>query len=382
MLMPDKSSAMVHTQYLQFLTLPWEVGSYSWGSVILAFLYREMCKASKMSNVDGRALNADIGGCMVLLQSWAWYRMSFLAPICAAPTELSLATRHVVRKPAYLDDDLFVLTPERAYEDAENWCSVMPLIHFALVEMFYGDRVLRQFGYHQPVPNMPLNMDVYEQIDTRGKSDTNWSMKHAHYIELWNARETSRPRCDPLTTDDFDLSSSVYHYWLLQNSKLILTTQAEREAWLLIFPSSGLRRGSSGSGSSSSVVGGSSRRSGSGAGGRGRRARRAAAEPEPEYAPQMEEADVTPDLSELQFFDTQPVGVDYMTSVMATTSLSSPLVSTGVGGAGPSMFRTPRRMNVESEEDNDDEDSGQVRGGVADDDNDDDVDDGDRGAEA
>ncbi|KAL4312799.1 hypothetical protein GQ457_01G003690 [Hibiscus cannabinus] len=87
-------------------------------------------------------------------------------------------------------------------------------------------------------------------------------------------------------------------------------------------------------------------------------------------------------VSQPQIFYTQPVGVDYMTSVMATTSLSSPLVSTGVGGAGPSMFRTPRRMNVESEEDSDDEDSGQVRGRVADDDDDDDVDDRDRGTEA
>ncbi|KAL4333357.1 hypothetical protein GQ457_07G002610 [Hibiscus cannabinus] len=96
MLMPDKSSAMVHTQYLKFLTLPWEANSYSWGSAILSFLYREMCKASKTSNVDGRALNADIGGCMVLLQSWAWYRMSFIAPICAALSEFSLATRLLI----------------------------------------------------------------------------------------------------------------------------------------------------------------------------------------------------------------------------------------------------------------------------------------------
>ncbi|KAL4352000.1 hypothetical protein GQ457_06G009660 [Hibiscus cannabinus] len=195
MLMPDKSSAM-------------------------------MCKESKMSNVDGRELNADIGGCMVLLQSWAWYKMPFLALICAAPSEFPLATRK-------------------------------------------------------------------ESI----------------------------------------------------NSKPILTTQAELEAWLLIFPSSGLRRGSRGSGSTSSAVGGSSRRRGSGAGGRGRQARQGTTEPEPkpEYALQMEEADVQFDtglypLSEPQFFDPQPVDVDYMTSVMGTTSSSSPLVSTG---AGPSMFRTP-----------------------------------------
>ncbi|KAL4310391.1 hypothetical protein GQ457_01G007610 [Hibiscus cannabinus] len=130
----------------------------------------------------------------------------------------------------YLDEDLFVLIPERAYEDAENWCLVMPLIHFTLVEMFYGDQVIRKFEYHQPVSNMSLNMDEYEQIDTRGQSDTNWPVKHAQYIELWNARVTSWPRCDPLTTYDFDLSSNVYHHWLVQNSKPILTTQAEREA--------------------------------------------------------------------------------------------------------------------------------------------------------
>ncbi|KAL4385154.1 hypothetical protein GQ457_15G011160 [Hibiscus cannabinus] len=169
-------------------------------------------------------------------------------------------------------------------------------------------------------------------------------------------------------------------------------------------PNSGLRRGTSGSGSSSSAAAGGSR------GARGRRARRGAAEPEPEYAEQVEEGDVQFDTGSYavthgepsweaavqyssvgddtpgqlwrgqqpwsdvggnfgncyvpQFivsqpqFDTQPVGVDYMTSVMATTSLSSPLVSTGVGGAGPSIFTTPRGMNVESEEDSDDEDSG------------------------
>ncbi|KAL4341196.1 hypothetical protein GQ457_08G027190 [Hibiscus cannabinus] len=219
-----------------------------WRSTILGFLYREMCKASKISNVDGRDLNADIGGCMVLLQSWAWYRMPFLAPICAAPSEFLLATR-----------------------------------------------------------------------------------------------------------------------------------------------------GPSGSGSSSSAVGGSSRRRGSGAGGRGRRARRAATEPEPEYAPQMEEANVqfvTGSYPRTQGEPSWEAAIEHTVvghgtsgqvwrgqqpwscvGVMGTTSLSSPLVSTGVGGAGPSMFRTPRQMNVESEKDSDDEDSGQVRGGVADDD-------GERGAEA
>ncbi|KAL4385418.1 hypothetical protein GQ457_15G009850 [Hibiscus cannabinus] len=258
-LMPDKSSAMVHTQYLPFLSLSWEAGGYSWGSAILAFLYREMCKAAKMSSVDGRALNADIGGCMVLLQSWAWYRLPFLAPICPAPSEFPLATRWRQRKDRkaldhkvtlavrmlidmccesefiwrpYLHEDVFGLIPERAYEDAENWCSIMPLIHFALVEMFYGNRVLRQFGFHQPVPAAPRNMDELEQIDTRGKTEKNWPLTHREYVDSWTARATTRPSCYPITPDDFDLSRSEYHQWLLRSSQLILTTEAEREAWL------------------------------------------------------------------------------------------------------------------------------------------------------
>ncbi|KAL4319085.1 hypothetical protein GQ457_18G011890 [Hibiscus cannabinus] len=423
-LMPDKSSAMVHTQYLPFLSLSWEAGGYSWGSAILAFLYREMCKAAKMSSVDGRALNADIGGCMVLLQSWAWYRLPFLAPICPAPSEFPLATRWRQRKDRkaldhkvtlavrmlidmccesefiwrpYLHEDVFGLIPERAYEDAENWCSIMPLIHFALVEMFYGNRVLRQFGFHQPVPAAPRNMDELEQIDTRGKTEKNWPLTHREYVDSWTARATTRPSCYPITPDDFDLSRSEYHQWLLRSSQLILTTEAEREAWLLLFPSSRHPRGSSGS-SSSTVEGSSSRRGSRGDGrgrqarrgdGRGRQARRGAveveAEPEHEVRPEHgvhfdtgsyphSQGDLsweaairttvfqhgTPahlwrgeqpwshvegshgnlnvpqfPFSEPQYYVPQPVDG---------------------GGAGPSsMFTTPRRMNVEEDSDDDDD---------------------------
>ncbi|KAL4383848.1 hypothetical protein GQ457_15G008650 [Hibiscus cannabinus] len=183
---------------------------------ITCYLY--LGKIPDKTNIDGKRVKLtwlksafELDGNSSDKDSWAWYRMPFLAPICAAPSEFPLATRwhHKKEKKAlehkvtvevrmlidmwcesqfiwrpYLDEDLFVLIPERAYEDEENWCSVMPLIHFTLVEMFYKDRVLRQFGYHQPVPNIPLNMNEYEQIDTRGKSDTYWPVKHAQYIEL------------------------------------------------------------------------------------------------------------------------------------------------------------------------------------------------------
>ncbi|MFQ6645247.1 hypothetical protein Gotur_019228, partial [Gossypium turneri] len=45
-----------------------------WGSVVLAMLYRELCRMTKPAVVD-------MGGCLTLLQSWALYRMPFLASV-------------------------------------------------------------------------------------------------------------------------------------------------------------------------------------------------------------------------------------------------------------------------------------------------------------
>ncbi|KAK5775497.1 serine/threonine-protein phosphatase 7 long form homolog [Gossypium arboreum] len=71
-LMPDANNNRVHLQYLPLLADLHNVRSYSWGSAVLAMLYRELCRTTKPHAVD-------IGGCLLLLQSWALYRMPFLA---------------------------------------------------------------------------------------------------------------------------------------------------------------------------------------------------------------------------------------------------------------------------------------------------------------
>ncbi|KAK5845894.1 hypothetical protein PVK06_002136 [Gossypium arboreum] len=48
------------------------------GSVVLAMLYRELCWTTQPGAVD-------IGGCLVLLQLWALYRMPFLASVRHQP---------------------------------------------------------------------------------------------------------------------------------------------------------------------------------------------------------------------------------------------------------------------------------------------------------
>nr|XP_023900921.1 serine/threonine-protein phosphatase 7 long form homolog [Quercus suber] len=46
---------------------------YSWGSACLAWLYRELCRAT-----DSDA--SQIGGALLLVQYWAWFRLPFLCP--------------------------------------------------------------------------------------------------------------------------------------------------------------------------------------------------------------------------------------------------------------------------------------------------------------
>ncbi|KAG8478898.1 hypothetical protein CXB51_028757 [Gossypium anomalum] len=73
-LMTDTHSSDVHLMYLPLLSDLHNTRSYSWGSVVLAILYRELCRTTDPSAVD-------IGGCLILLQSWALYQMPFLASI-------------------------------------------------------------------------------------------------------------------------------------------------------------------------------------------------------------------------------------------------------------------------------------------------------------
>ncbi|XP_017640186.2 protein MAINTENANCE OF MERISTEMS-like [Gossypium arboreum] len=58
----------------------------AWDSAVLAMLYRELCRTTKPHA-------ADIGGCLILLQSWALYRMPFLASVSHQPYVYPLVNR-------------------------------------------------------------------------------------------------------------------------------------------------------------------------------------------------------------------------------------------------------------------------------------------------
>ncbi|MFQ6664710.1 hypothetical protein Gotur_031731 [Gossypium turneri] len=84
-LMPDANNK-VHLMYFPLLANFSSVSSNSWGPAVLAVLYRELYRTT---NPDV----GDMGGCLTLLQSWALYRMPFLASVSHQPYVYPLVNR-------------------------------------------------------------------------------------------------------------------------------------------------------------------------------------------------------------------------------------------------------------------------------------------------
>ncbi|KAF1877335.1 hypothetical protein Lal_00012108 [Lupinus albus] len=121
-----------------------------WGSSVLACLYRGLCRAVSQhlitTNILGHTTNI-IRGMLVRLRV-----------------------------------DQFVWTPYTSMNimgQILNICrACVPLISFATVEWHAADRVMRQFGMQQTIPQDPPNFDKLHKMDLRGKHEYNWPQKH------------------------------------------------------------------------------------------------------------------------------------------------------------------------------------------------------------
>ncbi|QHO52654.1 uncharacterized protein DS421_2g41000 [Arachis hypogaea] len=188
-LLPDKANNTVHVRYLPLLAEYDAIGTYSWGSAVLCWLYRAMCLATDYS-VEGMA------GCHMLLMSWIYYRLPFWAPNVTTPYSFPLATRwagkkgqndyaeqRLLRHRLRLDNlqvDEFVWQPYLepwilsrvlaeflGHPHGDFYTAVVPLIFFRWIEILNVDRVLRQFGGKQGPPNPPLNIYIPSTIGSQ-----------------------------------------------------------------------------------------------------------------------------------------------------------------------------------------------------------------------
>ncbi|KAL7235580.1 hypothetical protein ACSBR1_018968 [Camellia fascicularis] len=63
----------------------------------------------------------------------------------------------------------------------------VPLICFDVVEWHLPDRVLRQFGWVQSVPDQFDTEWRLHVADRRSRAGTDWSLFYMRYIQQWDA---------------------------------------------------------------------------------------------------------------------------------------------------------------------------------------------------
>ncbi|XP_021775753.1 serine/threonine-protein phosphatase 7 long form homolog [Chenopodium quinoa] len=226
----NKSGIHLQLIYVQLLDHDWDhIRGYSWGSACLATLYRQLCRASHVGANE-------IGGPLIVLQFWAWEHIhvgrpgrpaihrrgeqdqddqyqAYDAPPLPTPDEAygcrwvvpRLTHAHAARGLPYYRDALDRLTedqvtwdpyvpdlvdamPPHLLDHQAEWRARVPLICFEVVESHLPDRVMRQFGLRQTIPQGCDTSVQLHGIDRRGKGETSWALEHWRFLQLWEQR--------------------------------------------------------------------------------------------------------------------------------------------------------------------------------------------------
>ncbi|KAH1064311.1 hypothetical protein J1N35_029298 [Gossypium stocksii] len=61
------------------------------------------------------------------------------------------------------------LIPQWVHAHANVWYINVSVLNFSMVEWYNVDRLMRQFGYIQYVPNVPQRFDEVYKMNKRGK---------------------------------------------------------------------------------------------------------------------------------------------------------------------------------------------------------------------
>ncbi|KAK4739038.1 hypothetical protein R3W88_002735 [Solanum pinnatisectum] len=235
MMMADTSGNYLKLMYLPMLEDLNVVSSYSWGSATLAYLYRFLCKASRI---------------------WAWETVTVLRPQVIAQKDIEnnfLAslprgpratrwfahfswtdtTKHVLKficEP--YSDDLIESLPDYCRIGRDIWRVRAPIFCWDVIEVHLLDRVMRQFGLKQTIPTSFLFDATHFHHDRRGRPNTNWKIEHAQWLPFWNQR--LQYICDapvnrePLRYDD------PYLIWFRRNKKVMCQIQRHMKQWYVL----------------------------------------------------------------------------------------------------------------------------------------------------
>ncbi|QHO59446.1 Serine/threonine protein phosphatase 7 long form isogeny [Arachis hypogaea] len=203
-LLPDKANNIVHVRYLPLLAEYDAIGTYSWGSAVLCWLYRAMCLAMDYS-VEGMT------GCHTLLMSWIYYRLPFWAPNVTTPYSFPLATRWAGKKGQNDYAEQCLLRHRLRLDNLQ----VDEFVWQPYLEPWFLSRVPAEFLGH---PHGDFYTAVVPLIFFRW-----WPVQLSEWFEVWANRCTDAYQ---LRIDHADTlrPSQDYYKWYSQRTRRFLST--------------------------------------------------------------------------------------------------------------------------------------------------------------
>ncbi|KAH9606160.1 hypothetical protein KSS87_013272 [Heliosperma pusillum] len=259
LLFPDKTGNTVSLIYLPLLENLDQIDDISWGSGVLACLYRNLCKATKVDCIE-------IAGLLLLLQLWSWERVSIGRPDIVrsrVPRQAGvayplgsqvltrvdpLACKWLRVQRGFKDHRLglvvirdlldkmvelqFVWQPYTpsvvqhlspiCVQDQAEWTVIAPLICFEMVEWHFPNRCTRQFGWQQMIPEMGSTCTRLHGVSRKGDWSGNYETMHQESIAKWENRmsnivEPGLPFCGLMSFED------EYFEWYNAITRRIIT---------------------------------------------------------------------------------------------------------------------------------------------------------------
>lgn len=243
-LFPSSNRDTVHPRYLQLIQNAHEIKEYAWGAAVLSYLFRGLAKAAQ------KGAKA-ICGCTMLLQLWSYERLLPGAPLIAPRMDFVWPRALAWAEPVdgrrvnphhhtglYRGDfDSFQLgwltwQPYQRFYDIQDVdvdynidlmdahymaLGRVPLISFDIVEYVMPDRVLRQFGILQHIPQAPVAMTSLRTERASRWVRDNHTVTLADYVEEWHAFNDGMI---PIVEEGNYVSIEEYMYWYRRVSKL------------------------------------------------------------------------------------------------------------------------------------------------------------------
>ncbi|KAL9688943.1 hypothetical protein QQ045_033370 [Rhodiola kirilowii] len=219
--MLDLSGGDISLHYLPLLLDVDAIRGYSWGSDVLAYLYRQLCVACEVNHKQ-------IGGCLILLQLWASERMYVGRPLRNTeplpqpfsdvdPLRLGALGYNKWHGPrSYTESPSRVLIYYRDHLDRQRKDDVIwtPYDEESLQMLNPICTEGRELWTAKIIPPTPRTNHHELHRITRKKLKKNWAIEMHQYITLWNERygsvvEADREEDDAYLSDYFDCSWST-----------------------------------------------------------------------------------------------------------------------------------------------------------------------------